>query len=102
MTDQMNGTHLSQVSLIKSKPKYTEETHVDMLYFAAWNNPARTYPTTAAPMTAFNKFSVRNKSRTKIAKVIRERALFAFGGVTLYIVLSYSVSWDERGVEEGV
>jgi hypothetical protein len=75
-------------------------THVDMLYFAALYSPARTYPTTAAPITAFKTLRDKKARRTMIANVTRERTSFALWGANLALGSTVEVlsgESDDRG-----
>ena len=63
------------------RPRHSSKhTYVDMSYFAARNNPARTYPMAADPTTAPPNARTAKQITTMSANVSRERRSFCFAG----------------------
>ena len=76
ITAHRNGTQLPQFpghQHAHKTMKTDESTHVDILYLAALNSPAKTNPNTTEPITAPATLSARNVSKTRSANVSRER-----------------------------
>lgn len=70
-----------------------------MLYFAALNNPARTKPKTAEPITAPATLKTENNNRTSKAKVSRERRSLGLGGLLGHVGIV--AGWVEGKGESG-
>ena len=78
--NQMQNVRIQGGDPPKTLSSRKTDTHVDMLYLAAVNSPASTYPMIADPTTAPPNAKAANSMNTSSANVSLDRRSFCFAG----------------------